>query len=445
MNSTPFAIGLFACLLLVALFAASEAALALTNRVRLRHLLRAGRDDDAQDSSARELSSELSSDTQTFIATVVVAANLPLLGAAACAYLFWTRVWDGVAAWLACAATAGVSVALFQIAPRLLASRPGFLETLWWVKPARLLVAVLRPLVVVLLWLARALLRPFGVVARRAKPKTSDAARDEQAALDESEIRELVDDAERSGALEPEGRELIESIFTFGDTRVHEAMVPRPDMLALPIETSAHDALDLLQTSGFSRLPLYDGTIDHVVGVLHVRHALERLGRGDNDFVLRDLMRAPLFLPETCKLDEALERMRARKTHLAIAIDEFGGTAGLLTVEDVLEELVGEIQDEHDRQEVAPLTILDAQTALADARLHIEDLASEWNVVLPEGDYDTVGGFVIDALGRAPQIGDRVPTNDALLTVHNLRGRRPKTIHITKHNTIKGAESPQER
>ncbi len=417
------AVALVACLVLVGLFAASEAALAATNRVRLRHLLRAQSGEDG--GSAQILSSELGRDAQNFIAGITLAANLPLVIAAALALWLGTESFAsrvavlGFSAFVACAA-----LAVFQIVPRFLVSAPGALENLWWVRPARLLLALVRPFVALLLWLGRLLLSPFN---SQPLQRTDDQ--------NEAELRELVGSADPRGELS-QSRELIESIFTFGDTRVHEVMIPRPDIVALPQTATAAQARALFQETGLSRLPLYGASIDEVVGILHVKDVLRQLGEGRFDFSPRALARDPLYLPESQKIDDALSRMRAAKNHLALVMDEFGGTAGLLTVEDVLEELVGEIADEHDRRDEESLVILDENTAIADARLHADDLRERWDVALPSGEFDTVGGFVIEQLGREARMNDRVEAPGVTLSVYSLRGRRPRKIKIVKHPPV---------
>jgi len=414
---------LIMCLLLIALLAASEAALAATNRVRLRHLLQAGAAPDDQN-AAQILSSELSGDAQQFIATVTIAANVPLLGAAALTTILALDSY-GARGGIACALVALLAVPLFQIAPRLLVSQPGALDRLWWVRPARLLVTLMRPPVQLLLWAGALLLRPLGLL-----PAHKIATSDESGLSNAEEIRDLVESAQASGAIHEGGKELIESIFDFGDTRVREVMIPRPDILSLPVETPSNEIMDVLQESGFSRLPLHEGTVDRIAGVLHAKDVMGALSRDEWDFAPRDLMRPAIYVPESQKIDEALASMRAARMHLAIVMDEYGGTAGLLTVEDILEELVGEIADEHDTREEEPLQILDPNNAVVDARLHTDDLSDAWNLALPTGEFDSVGGFMIEQLGRALVIGDRVELPNAILTVQAVRGRRPRTILI---------------
>ena len=431
MLSTTLLIALAACLFLVALFAASEAALAATNRVRLRHLLQMHAADE--NNPAQALSSQLSGDAQKFIATVTIAANLPLLAAAALTlWLAENRLENETQVFGVCAAVVLLVIAFGQIAPRLLVERPGEHIRLWWVRPARLLVMVLAPPVAFLLFIGALILRPLGIGRAEPTPVLDEVSEDEG----EHEIRELVESAQASGIIEAGNRELIESIFDFGDTRAHEVMTPRPDMVALPVDCKAAQLLDTLQRSGHSRIPLYEENVDRVVGIAHARDVLARLGRGETDFVPRELLRAPLFIPESKKIDEAFAAMRAGHTHLTIVIDEFGGTAGVLTVEDILEELVGEIADEHDYKVEEPLVELDEYSALADARLHIEDLNEMWKIELPKGQFDTIGGFVIEQLGRAPSMGDKITVElddeTVTLQVSKMRSRRPQRILIQR-------------
>lgn len=417
----PLFLAFVLCLGLVALFAASEAALAATNRVRLRHLLRAQSGEDG--GNAQLLSSELDRDAQNFIASVTLSANIPLVGAAALALLVGHDFFGEVGGVLFCVGVATATLAFFQIVPRLLVSAPGALEKLWWVRPARLLLTLLWPVVALLLGVGRVLLRPLGA---------SDAPSAKTEAESDAEFLELVGSAEQNGELS-QSRELIESIFTFGDTRVHEVMIPRTDIMALPRTATASDAVALFQDTGLSRVPIYGASIDEVIGILHVKDVLRQLSENRLDFLPRSLIREPLYLPESQTIDDALSRMRAAKTHLALVMDEYGGTAGLLTVEDVLEELVGEIADEHDRREEA-LIVLDEHTAIADAHLHTDDLREQWNLALPSSEFDTVGGFVIETLGREARLGDVLEVPGAVLSVYSLRGRRPRRIKIEKRD-----------
>ncbi len=437
-------VALIVCLVLVALLSASEGALAATNRVRLQQWLQmhAGKSGTSTASSTGNADDDalgvsgLTDDAQRFIATVTIAASVPFLASAVlCAHAMLRHYGATFPAFVACALLGLAAIAVFQMGPRLLVAsrqREESSRRAWWFAPARLLVFLLRPFVALLLFVGAALLRPLGVLKVRPLRREGSSQREDEDEERSEEIRDLVESAHDAGTLEDSGRELMESIFTFGDTRVHEIMVPRTDIFALPHDSSTHRVLESLQSSGFSRLPIYQADLDHVAGVLHVKDILRKWAQGERDFQIGDVMRPVLYVPEGQKIDEALARMQRAKTHLALVMDEYGGIAGLLTVEDILEELVGDIADEHDKREPTPLQILDEHSAIADALLHTDDLQELWDLILPSGEFDSVGGFMIEQLGRALLVGDRVETANATLTVQSMRGRRPHKIFIVR-------------
>ena len=443
-------LALLVCWFLVALMASSEDALASTNRVRLRQWLQmhatspnaspansvtSRPDSNRSDSNRAEPNddeTEIADRGQRFLATITIAANVPLMIAAVLSVEWTSRTFEYSnensmwRAWCFSALLGILTLVVFQMMPRLLTN--GGEESGRWFPVVRFMVALCSPFVAVLMFCGTVILRPLGllrapVVARsRGENETEDDGTDE--------ILDLVESAHDAGTLEEGGRELIESIFTFGDTRVHEVMVPRPDIWALPLSSDANRVLNALQESGFSRVPIYEEDIDHVVGVLHIKDVLRALSNGEKLDVAA-LVRAPLYVPESQAIDVALGKMREQRTHLALVMDEYGGVAGLLTVEDILEELVGDIADEHDKND-APLQILDEHSAIVDALFHVEDLRDQWDLTLPSGEFDTVGGFMIEQLGRAPVVGDSVETSDATLTVQSARGRRVRKIFIAR-------------
>ncbi len=434
-------LALIVCLLMVALLSASEGVLLATNRVRLQQWLQMHTGTPASGASTNEGDetpglASLPDEAQRFIATVTIAASVPFLAASSlCAHLMLRHYGANLPSFAACLLLGLLAIAVFQMVPRLLVAASPHSESsrhAWWFAPSRAMVWLLRPPVALLMMVGAMLLRPFGVLKTPPRRRETLARSDDEEDERDEEIRDLVESAHDAGALEDGGRELLESIFTFGDTRVHEIMVPRPDIFALPLDAAPNRVLDALRESGFSRVPVYEADVDHVVGVLHVKDILRRWALGERDFTLSDVMRPALYIPETQKIDEAMTRMQRTRTHLALVMDEFGGTAGLLTVEDILEELVGEIADEHDKREPNPLQILDEHTAIADALLHTEDLKEMWGLSLPSGEFDSVGGFMIEQLGRAPLAGDRVETANATLTIQSVQGRRPHKIFIVR-------------
>ena len=247
----------------------------------------------------------------------------------------------------------------------------------------------------------------------------------------EEELLLLVNVGEEEGLIEPDEREMIEGIFSFGDTIVREVMIPRVDIVALDVAASLDEALDTVITHGHSRIPVYEETIDRVVGILYAKDLLPSLRAGRRDVQLAGLLRPPYFVPETMKVDALLKDLQTRKVHLAIVVDEYGGTAGLVTIEDLLEEIVGEIQDEYDAEEPA-VQIVTAGHLIADARVPIDDLNDLTGLHLSSEASDRLGGLVFERLGRVPKVGDEVDLgNGVVITVLSMEGLRQRQLRIT--------------
>jgi CBS domain containing-hemolysin-like protein len=242
-------------------------------------------------------------------------------------------------------------------------------------------------------------------------------------------LRQLVDidDDEES---EEEEQELIHSVFEFSDTIVREVMVPRPDMVVLPSDATLEQALETITQAGYSRIPIFDGDIDNIVGVLYAKDLLKR-STEDGSTRAATLSRAPLFVPEQKKLAELLREMQEQRVHMAIVIDEYGGTAGLVTIEDLVEEIVGEIVDEYDKEE--PLVEPLGDGALrVDAKLGIDEVNELLGVELPDDDWDTVGGLVYELTGRVPVPGETVRFESIEFQTERVTGRRIQKVVIRR-------------
>ena len=228
-----------------------------------------------------------------------------------------------------------------------------------------------------------------------------------------------------------EERELISSVIEFGDTIVREVMVPRTDMVTLPADASTDDAVDLVLEAGRSRIPLTGENIDDIAGFLYARDLLTLYDEAAPSRPARDLAHDAYFVPETKPISDLLREMQAKQKHLAIVVDEFGGTAGLVSIEDLLEEIVGEIVDEYDDEE--PMLVpLDSGEFLVDARLDVDDLAETLGVEFPEEDWDTVGGLVLGLAGRVPAIGEAFEYGDIMLTAEDVQGRRVARVRVAR-------------
>ncbi|MGB5186783.1 MAG: hemolysin family protein [Acidimicrobiia bacterium] len=253
--------------------------------------------------------------------------------------------------------------------------------------------------------------------------RVGDAAND--LVSDEDDDEDDEDDEDR------EERELISSILEFGDTIVREVMVPRTDMVTLPAAASTDDAVDIVLEAGRSRIPLTGENIDDIVGLLYARDLLTLYDQAAPPRPARDLAHEAYFVPETKAISELLREMQAKQKHLAIVVDEFGGTAGVVTIEDLIEEIVGEIVDEYDDEK--PMVVsLESGDYLVDARLDVDELASTLSIRFPEEEWDTVGGLVLGLAGRVPEVGESFEYNDVMLIAEDVQGRRIARVRVTR-------------
>jgi CBS domain containing-hemolysin-like protein len=247
--------------------------------------------------------------------------------------------------------------------------------------------------------------------------------------ISEDEIKAMVDEAERDEVIEEEEREMIHSIFEFGDTIVREVMVPRPDMVTAANDTSLQEVLELILRTGYSRIPVYEGTVDEVAGLAYAKDVLRRLHDGQADKPLADILRPALFMPESMRAADCLREMRKRNSHMVIVIDEYGGTSGLVTLEDLLEEIVGEITDEYDREEpnIEPLPDGDYRV---NARLDVDEVNELLDVELPSTEWDSIGGLLFNLVGGVPHEGQEVDFQGLRLRAERVQGRRIGRVRI---------------
>lgn len=254
--------------------------------------------------------------------------------------------------------------------------------------------------------------------------RLGDAANDLVSDEDEQEADDATNDND-------EERELISSIIEFGDTIVREVMMPRTDMVTLPASASTDEAVDLVLEAGRSRVPLTGENVDDIVGILYARDLLELYDQHSPPRPCLEIAHEPYFVPETKPIADLLREMQANQRHLAIVVDEFGGTAGLVTIEDLLEEIVGEIVDEYDTEE--PMVVpLDEGGLLVDARLDVDDLATALGTEFPDADWDTVGGLILGLAGRVPKTGESFEYDDLLLTAEQVQGRRVALVRVAR-------------
>jgi len=307
------------------------------------------------------------------------------------------------------------TVVLAELAPKYLALERALELALWTAYPLDLFHSLMRPFINVINGSAFGVLRLFGV-----RPGVEAQVHSAE------ELRMLVAASTKNGILQESERILVGNALDFAETLVRQVMVPRTEIVAIPDDSTVEGVVQLLRQSPFTRLPVYREDLDHIVGVVHVKDVV---GAGPARAV-SELMRKPLYLPETAHLDRALAQFRRERVQLAIVIDEFGGTAGLVTLEDVIEELVGEVQDEFDRE--APMLREESGVYLINGLMTLPDVRDRLGLDLADEPYDTVGGMIFGRLGRLAQVGDSVDVEGYRFTVTAVAGRRVAQVKAKK-------------
>ncbi|MDI6858065.1 MAG: hemolysin family protein [Dehalococcoidia bacterium] len=406
---------LIAALALLVLVTAAEAGVVSISRSRVRSAAGKGRADALE---------AYLNDRRAVLESLAVARDVALVASIAIGVFLVLR--ETGHTWAALAVTAFgalLVLALLQALPRLLVTAS---PERWSLRLAPLARA-LKVAFAVPAWLLRLPGRALMRLLRREPEAAEEVSESE-------EIVRMMEIEEGNGPIEEPERRMIRAIINLEETSVHEIMVPRIDIAAVPTDATLEDATQIIMEKGFSRVPLYEETIDNVVGVLYAKDIMKFLASGGTDRSapnLRDLARPPFFVPESKKVDELLADMRANRVHMGIVVDEYGGTAGLVTIEDLLEEIVGEIEDEYDREEPT-VEKIDENELVVDARVGIDDLNELLGLEIEGEDFDTVGGFVYHHLGKIPIVGEEVQADGVRLKVLSVAGRRIKKVQVRK-------------
>ena len=413
-SATGFALVVFVVLLLVnAFFVAAEYAFVRVRGTQLQELIEGG---SARARKAMRILLSLDSYISAIQLGVTFAAlGIGLVGEPAVARLI-DPIFEPLGApvvvsvlsfLIAFALVTYATVVLAELAPKYLALERALQLALWTAYPLDLFHALMRPFINVINGSAFGVLRLFGV-----RPGVEAQAHSAE------ELRMLVAASTKNGILQESERILVGNALDFAETLVRQVMVPRTEIVAIPDDSTVEGVVQLLRQSPFTRLPVYREDLDHIVGVVHVKDVVGAApGRA-----VSELMRKPLYLPETAHLDRALAQFRRERVQLAIVIDEFGGTAGLVTLEDVIEELVGEVQDEFDRE--APMIREESGVYLINGLMTLPDVRERLGLDLADEPYDTVGGMIFGRLGRLAQVGDAVDVEGYRFTVTAVAGRR---------------------
>jgi len=443
--SSPTALFVVAVLIcLSSFFSASEVAVISLNDTKLRRL--------AEQGNARaNMVVRFLNDPSHFLAIIQVGNTLSGFMASA---LISNAVGQHLATWLAqwfdipkatvlpftviglTIVLSYVIMVLGELVPRRIAMRHAEEIALRFARPLTWAGVIAKPFIWLLNLTTNRIVRLFGIDPF-----------DNSKSVSEEEIRMMVDLGRERGVIEAAEKEMIENVFEFNNKSAADIMVHRRDIVALPIDVTPEECQRILRESGFSRLPVYNGTIDDVVGILNVRDYFIKSLDDDNDPALGPLLREPVFVPETIQADVLFRDMQRRKQSLAIVLDEYGGTAGLVSLEDLLEEIVGDIYDEYDdEEEQGEWEQIDERTYRIQGSTSLGDVAELLNVDLPEEDYHTLGGMIFGRLSVIPSEGTllRLPEFGLLMTVEKMDGRRVGSVIVRRMRSRTESSSPPE-
>lgn len=423
-------------ILINAFFAASEMAVVTANDQNIEHLA-----DDGNPKAKRLL--QMLSQPSQFLASIQVGVTLAgLLASAAASESFSSRIARALAGTgLPTSLIKVISVAIITIAlsyfqlvlgelvPKRLAMHRADKVALGVTGVLHFVSVAFHPFVWLLAVSTNAIARLFGV---SEQPETRSVT--------EEQIRMMVDMGEEKGTIGESEREMINNVFDFDDRNAADIMTHRTDISAAEITSTMEEVVAIALSEGYSRIPIYEDDLDNVVGVVYVKDLLHYVGKPlEKAIAPKDVMRPPLFVPETKKCRELFGVLTARKQHMAVVIDEYGGTAGIVTMEDLVESIVGDIQDEYDHEE-DEFSVIDDSSYFIEGTANLEEVSELLDVELPEGEYDTIAGLIIDRIGHIPAPGEHphVEINGVLFTVEDVEDRRIERVraHKIPHETV---------
>lgn len=380
-------------LCLSAFFSSAETALTTANRIHMRSLAEQGNPRAA-------VVLRITNDSGKMLSAILIGNNIVNLSASSIATTLALRLFGSKAAGIATGILTILILIFGEISPKTMATIRAEKISLRYCRIILVLMTVMTPVIFVINTLAMAFLRLLGV-----DPSEKNRA------MTESELRTIVNVGHESGVIEQEEKDMINNVFDFGDSEAKEIMVPRIDMTFIQADSSYEDVLEVYKEDKFTRLPVYEETTDNVIGILNVKDLLlcDR-----TNFDLHSLMREPYFTYEHKSTAELLVDMKNSSINAAIVLDEYGATAGLITVEDLIEEIVGEIRDEYDYDEEDPVQKISDMEYLVEGSMNLEDLSDQLHLELESDDYDSIGGYMIGLLDHLPKIGESVVTPNGI-------------------------------
>lgn len=406
-------IALIILIALSAFFSSAETALVTANRIRMRTLA-----EDGNKQAERVL--RITDDSGKMLSAILIGNNIVNLSASSLATSLAIEWWGSVGAGIATGGLTLIILIFGEVSPKTIATINADKIAMKYSGVIDVLMKVFTPLIIIVNTLATGFLKLL-----RVDPNAKGTQ------MTEEELRTIVDVSKESGVIESEEHEMINNLFDFSDAQAKEVMVPRIDMRFAKVDATYDELIAIFQEDKFTRLPVYEDSTDNVIGILNIKDLL--LHKDSNEFSVRDIMREPYFTYEHKNTAELFIEMRKSSIALAIVLDEYGTTAGLITLEDLLEEIVGEIRDEYDTDEEDSIIQLNEREFMVLGSTNLEDLCESLNLDFTSDDYDTIGGYLIGLLDHVPEKNEIIITDDdILLRVDQMDKNRIEKIYIKK-------------
>jgi putative hemolysin len=414
----PLIIVIVVGLVVAAFAAAAETSLTSVSRIRMRSL--------AEDGNRRARTvTRLHADPNGYLSTILSLNTVAVIVVSTATALLIGSYLRSIPQAIGTIVLSIVVLIFCEIAPKSLALRFNERFALVLAAPVQLLTRLLRPLVGGLSAMSRLIVR----AATRGHSVRGPF-------VTEEELKLLLYVGEQEGIVEQEEREMIHGILEMTDKTVREVMVPRVDVVAVEATETIADVIKVIIEYGYSRIPIYEDNVDNIVGVVYAKDLLRHGVIGDDQRALKEVAREPYYTPEAKHVGELLREMKERKVHIAVVVDEHGGTAGIVTFEDLIEEIVGPIRDEYDMREVEELQIISDHEVVVSARFPVDDLKEALDLEVPDVEADTVGGLVYERLQEIPKVGATIQLGTATLTVESVRRQGIQTVRITSPTTL---------
>lgn len=400
-----------------AFFSASETALMSISKIDARHMV-------DQNIKNAKIVSKLVEDPNKLLGAILVGNNIVNIGASSLATVVATDIFESAGPGIATGVMTLLVLIFGEITPKSLSTQKSQEVACFVARPISLVVLILTPVVKVLMFISNLMIRLFGGQIDTSKPFiTTD------------ELKTIVTVSHEEGVLEEEEKEMIYNVFGFGDSYTKDVMIPRTDMIAVDVNATYDEIIELYKQEQFSRMPVYQESHDNIIGVIYMKDLL--LKQFDpKDFVISDFLRDVYFVHEFKRIDELFKEMRSKKIGMAIVVDEYGGTSGIVTLEDLIEEIVGDIDDEYDMTEDSFVKIAD-QEYLVDGSFRISDFNDELNLDISSNEFDSIGGFIIGLLDRFPDEGEVVVYDDITFKVEETMNNRINKLRILLSDDIK--------